>query len=453
MIVSKTGTFRSPGLPDAPWRAVLCLAAITMGSAALASQVTAFAGAQGYGRFSTGGRGGAIIAVTTLADAGPGSLRACIDAFGPRVCVFRVAGIIRFTNKRPIIRNPYITIAGQTAPGGGILLTHAGGRDAFTPLVVKNTHDVIVRDIRVRPDRAALDRGANSAFIIENSRNVIFDHVSGAWAVDQNMSGYGDNTDITVSWSIFAEGIQPHDKCALLASDPKGPQRFSFIGNLCAHNGDRNPDANFPPGSCVEITNNVFYNAASQFTEIWESYGGTPVNIINNSFIRGPNTASRAVAIDLPRIGSTGPARIYQSGNLYDGRTSRLLAPSATVAIVARPLCNAAPPRFSTLQSYARVLESAGAMPRDRFDTRIVNEVRSGTGAIPKTFGQLSAVSPGQPYPDTDGDGMDDRWERAHGLNVGRNDAWGDVDGDGWSNLDAFLDVAHRRAAAPQKAV
>ena len=303
-------------------------------SCSAAAAALAFPGAQGHGRFSSGGRGGAIIAVTTLADAGPGSLRACIDARGPRLCVFRVGGIIRFTTRRPVITNPHITIAGQTAPGGGILLTHAGGRDAFTPLVVKNTHDVIIRNIRVRPDRPAEIRRANSAFTIENSRNVIVDHVSGSWAVDENIGGYGANDNITISSSIFAEGIQPHDKCALLASDPKGPQKLSFIGNLCAHNGDRNPDANFPPGSCVDIVNNVIYDAASQFTEVWESYGGTPVNIVGNSYLRGPKTAARAFAIDLSRVGSTGPARIHAEGNLYDGRASRLLAPTDRKSVV-----------------------------------------------------------------------------------------------------------------------
>ncbi len=409
------------------------------------ASAVAFPGAQGHGRDSTGGRNGAIIAVTTLADAGPGTLRACIDASGPRTCVFRVGGIIRFTTRRPVITNPYITIAGQTAPGGGILLTHAGGRDGFTPLVIKNTHDVIVRHIRVRPDRPAEIRGANGSFTIENSRNVILDHVSGAWAVDQILSGYGDNDDITVSWSIFAEGIQPHDKCALMASDPRGPQRFSFIANLCAHSGDRNPDANFPPGSCVEITNNVLYNAASQFAEIWESHGGTQVNIINNSFIRGPNTAARAVAIDLPRIGSTGPARIFEAGNYFDGSRVRLLAPAAAAALVSKPFCDAAMPALSARQSEEQVLATAGAWPRDGFDARIVGEVRTRSGRIPRGFGQLDAVAAGRPYPDVDADGMDDGWEKAHGLDPTRNDAWGDIDGDGWQNLDAFLGDAHDR--------
>jgi pectate lyase len=190
---------------------------------------TAFPGAEGFGRFAKGGRGGAIIQVTNLNDSGPGSLRACIDAAGPRVCVFRVGGVIRFTSKRPVIHNPYLTIAGETAPGGGILLTHAGGPDGLTPLAIKNSHDIVIRHIRVRTDLAGAQRGSNDAFTIDNSRNVILDHVSGSWALDENVNSSTQADDITISWSIFAEGIIRHDKCALLGSDPTGPQQLSFI--------------------------------------------------------------------------------------------------------------------------------------------------------------------------------------------------------------------------------
>jgi hypothetical protein len=156
--------------------------------------VDAFPGAEGFGRRARGGRGGAIIPVTTLADHGPGSLRDCIEEKGPRTCVFRVGGVIRFTSRRPLIRNPYITIAGQTAPGGGILITHAGGAEGYTPIVAEGTHDVIIRHIRVRTDLNGSHRGSNGSFLYKNSRNIIFDHVSGAWALDQIMSGYADMT-------------------------------------------------------------------------------------------------------------------------------------------------------------------------------------------------------------------------------------------------------------------
>jgi pectate lyase len=122
----------------------------------------AFHDAVGYGVHAQGGRGVRIIQVTTLDDAGTGSLRACIDAAGPRVCVFRIARVISFTTERAIVRDPFLTIAGQTAPGG-LVLTHGGGREGFTPLIIKNTHDVVVRNIRVRlarPGRTDRGRGA-----------------------------------------------------------------------------------------------------------------------------------------------------------------------------------------------------------------------------------------------------------------------------------------------------
>ena len=407
----------------------------------------AFPGAEGHGRFASGGRDGRIIPVTTLADEGDGSLRACIEASGPRVCVFRVGGIIRYVRERPIIRHPNITIAGETAPGDGILITHSGGETGFTPFVVKNTHDVVVRHIRVRTDLPGEQRGANSAFIIENSRNVILDHVSASWALDENVGGYGGNDAITISASIFAEGVPRHDKCALLSSDPKGPQRLSFVRNLCAHNGDRNPDVNFPPGSCVEVVNNVLYNASSQFTEVWESYGGTPANIVGNYYRQGPSTAGRAYAIDRPLVGSTGTARIYQAGNVIDGDRVTF-APVATEAFVDAPVCRLESTVLDARAAYAQVLDGAGAAPRDSVDARIVEEVRTRTGKIGRDNRVLPVLRDGEPYADADGDGMSDAWERHRRLDPARNDAWRDADGNGWANLEEFLNYAHEARLA-----
>lgn len=407
----------------------------------------AFPGAEGYGSHSAGGRGGRIIQVTTLADAGPGSLRACIDASGPRICVFRVGGIIRFTTVRPIIRNPYITIAGETAPGGGILLSHAGGRDAFTPLVIKKTHDVVVRHIRVRADKRGEQRESNSGFIIESSRNVILDHVSGSWAIDENVGGYAGNDNVTISNSIFAEGIPKHDKCALMASDPTGPQHFSFIRNLCAHNGDRNPDVNFPPKSCVEVINNLLYDAQSEFTEIWESYGGTPASVVNNYYKAGPSTEGRAPAVIRQLVGSTGAARIYLSGNSFDGvRVEQ--SPSIAGHLVSSPPCPLTITPVSADSAYQLVLQYSGAFPRDSVDRRIIGEARERTGHIVQGPGIMPDIANGTPYVDSDGDGMADSWERSHGLTVGVNDAWQDHDGNGWANIEEFLDFASRERIA-----
>lgn len=421
------------------------LALFSITTAAYAAD--AFPGAEGFGRVAQGGRGGAIIKVTNLNDGGPGSLRACIDAKGPRVCIFTVGGVIRFTSEPPIIRNPYITIAGQTAPGGGILLTHNGGAQGFTPLVAKRTHDVIIRDIRVRTDKNGVERGSNDTITIEDSYNVIVDHVSASWALDELINGQGQNDNVTISWSIFAEGVPRHDKCALLASNARQPQRMSFVKNLCAHNGDRNPDANFTPGSCVNIVNNVFYNAQSQFTEIWESQGGTPVNVVNNFFKAGPNSHGAVAAIDRQTIGSTGVSKIYYAGNQLDG-VFRMVSEPVIAATVKAPVCGygAALP---AADAYRQVLEQAGAFPRDSFDTGIVSQVKRRTGRIiaKEAVRALPDIASGAPYRDTDNDGMSDAWERTRGLNVGRNDAWGSA-GNGWTNLDIFLDYAHREVMA-----
>jgi hypothetical protein len=407
----------------------------------------AFPGAEGHGREARGGRGGRVIPVTTLADSGRGSLRACIDAAGPRVCVFRVGGLIRYRTMRPVINKPYLTIAGETAPGGGIVIAHSGGKGAFTPFVIKNTHDVVVRHIRVRLDRPGEQRRANSAFIIEGSRNVVLDHVSASWALDENVGGYAQNDNITISWSIFAEGVPRHDKCALLASDPTGPQRVSFVRNLCAHNGDRNPDVNFFPGSCVEVVNNVLYNAVSQFTEVWESYGGTPVNIVGNFYRRGPDTSPLAFAVDRPRVASKGQARIYSAHNVVEGG-GVVMAPVARAAVVASPVCPLATRPVPAREALDQVLNAAGAFPRDAIDARIVGEVRTRGGGIGRAERSLPTMDPGRPYADRDGDGMSDLWERVRRLNPQVNDAWADADRDGWANLEEFLDYAHRQRLA-----
>ena len=413
----------------------------------------AFPGAEGFGRRTRGGRGGVIMPVTTLADHGPGSLRACIEAKKPRVCIFRVAGVIRFTTDRPVINHPYITIAGQTAPGGGILITHAGGEGGNTPIVAKNTHDVIVRHIRVRTDLNGNAAASNGSFLFENSHNVIFDHVSGAWALGQIISGFGVNDNITMSNSIFTEGISRRSKCAMLAFDPREPQKVSFIRNLCAHNGSRSPDVNFTPKSCVEIVNNVLYNARSQFTRVQEIYGGTPVNIVGNYYKNGPDGTDKIAAIDRDVGASTGQSEIFMADNRLD-QVKVMTTRAAAAARVGRPVCPLSMKVASPEKAYSQVLDSAGAFPRDALDLRTVSDVRNRTGNILRDARMragprpLPRIAPGTPYVDLDEDGMADNWERANGMDTRRNDAWQDADHDNWLNLDEFLDFAHREVMA-----
>lgn len=410
-------------------------------------RIRAFPGALGYGAGSAGGRGGVVIPVTTLADGGPGSLRACIDDPRPRVCVFRVSGIIRFTQRPPIITHPFITIAGQTAPGGGIVLTHSGGVAGLTPLLIKNSHDVVIRDIRVRPDRRGAVRGGNDAITFENSHDIMIDHVSGSWALDENINGQGDNDNVTISWSVFAEGIPKHDKCALLGSDPTKPQRMSFIYNACAHNGDRNPDMNFTPGSCIDVINNIFYNGRSQFAEIWESYGGSSVNIVGNVFRAGPSTEKMAVGIDRQMIGSRGPARAYLKDNRFEGHFIQQ-AINLPEIVTAQPVCPLSIDPTPAEQAGQAILDQAGAFPRDAVDQRIIADIRNRTGHIRKEPGPLEPMATAAAPMDSDHDGMPDDWEKSHGTQPAVSDPWKDADGDGTLNLDQYLDDAHRALMA-----
>jgi len=411
----------------------------------------AFPDAEGYGRFSIGGRGGKIIFVTTLADKGPGTLRACIDAKGPRTCVFRVSGIIRFGEERPVIKNPYLTIAGQTAPGDGILVTHDGGAAGLTPILVKGTHDIIIRHIRVRTDKLGENREANDAFTIEDSNNIILDHVSGSWARDENVNTHGANDAITISSSIFAEGLRRHDKCALLGSDARQAQNVSFIKNICAHNGDRSPEVNFPPGSCIEVVNNVLYNASAAFLEIWESHGGTPVNVVGNYFRSGPESLPDAGAIVLQKINSAGSARIYRADNRVDPALIEINA-AASIAEVAEPVCPPTHDALAVNEAYRRVMKTAGALPRDAFDRRVVSDVDNRKGVLVSKPGELPVFAEREPSADEDRDGMEDAWESAGGARPAVYDPWSDEDGDGWANFEEFLEFAHQRLTAQAEA-
>ncbi|MGB3797863.1 MAG: pectate lyase [Alteraurantiacibacter sp.] len=412
----------------------------------IAPQHPSFAGAEGYGSRSKGGRGGKIMQVVSLADSGPGTLRECIEAMGPRVCIFRVSGVIRFSGPPPRVRHPFITIAGQSAPGAGITLAHGGGEVGSTPLVIKDTNDVIVRHIRVRNDRIGNRRGSEDSITIENSSHVIIDHVSASWARDELINGHGNNNFITISNSIFSWGISSHDKCALLGSDPGSPQNLSFIGNLCAHNGDRNPDINFRPDSCVEVVNNVFYNAQSEFAEVWESYGGTPVAIIGNSFVAGPDTLANAIGVARQTISSHGPARVYIADNDYIGNFLKQNSEMDEVAL-SSPDCETTFTPVSPQQAYEAVLNGAGAFPRDTLDRQVVNEVRARSGKLTGQPGTIPAVASARAQIDTDDDGMPDEWEKAHGAVPAFSDPWSDADDDGVANIEEWLEQRHLEVA------
>ena len=167
------------------------------------SGIKAFPTAEGFGAKALGGRGGAVIEVTNLDDSGPGSLRDAVEQEGPRTIVFRVGGTIKV--QRPIgIREPYITIAGQTAPGDGILISNLPVNEE-PPLTVE-THDVVIRYLRLRPGSSSEPSCCVDALgLMEGARNVMIDHVSLSWGVDEMLGASGDASDFTMQWSILSE--------------------------------------------------------------------------------------------------------------------------------------------------------------------------------------------------------------------------------------------------------
>lgn len=441
--------------PAPSWRALgapllATLAFILSGLASLHAQESppAFPTAQGQGKLAAGGRGGTIVAVTNLNDSGPGSLRECIQMQGPRNCIFRVSGVIHLRETLAVGKGR-ISILGQTAPGGGILLTidRVNAEKRHTPLLVKGAEDVIIRHIRMRP-RFPNTVPNVDGLTVENSRRVYVDHVSTSWATDENFNAYSDTTDLTVAYSVFGEGLNRHSKCALLGSDPHGPQNITFWKNACISNRDRNPDDNHYGQSCIEIVNNVFFNAASEWGEIFSQFpGGTPITYVGNYFKGGPSTNDVTYAIDWNDINSVNAPQIYQSGNATwspQGKTLSLVAPDTEPFLVDTPPCPIAVAQITSAEAaYEEVRRLAGAFPRDGVDVRFFDGLAPlgapGTGKMVREPGELAEIAPGQPYTDADGDGIADSVEGQFGASPGISDPWNDPDEDGWSNFDEFM--------------
>jgi hypothetical protein len=429
---------------------ILWLAAAA--TACAQSTPLAFPTAEGAGQHALGGRGGQVLKVTTLADDGPGSLRAAVEAKGPRTIIFEIGGTIRLT--KPLrIREGRITIAGQTAPGGGITL-----RDQ--PLIVA-ADDVVVRFIRSRlGDESGVQ---TDAIDVVAGRRIILDHVSASWSVDETLSVGAPYKppeagvyDVTVQWSVIAESLNrsAHDKGAhgygSLLRGGYG-SKFSFHHNLWANHRARMPrPGNYngpdvdPTGPVFEFRSNVFYNWAGEASGYnVDKAARATYAFIDNAYLPGPDSKGRlAFKEDAPG------ARAWFAGNAMDGIipadpwTLVGGSPPAGYRLAAAPEvgCGTADPAGSAT---ARVLGAAGASrPRDPVDARIVAGVKARAGRIIDSqadVGGWPALAPGRPRRDSEGDGMPDAWERRRGLDPRRDDAAADRDGDGYTNIEDWL--------------
>jgi len=448
--------------PASTLTAVVLFSLVTCASSGEENRILAFPGAEGYGAYAKGGRGGRVIAVTNVNEEGPGSLRMACDAEGPRTVVFRTGGTIR-TAKPIAIRHPYITIAGQTAPGDGICIRGA-------PLLV-NTHDVVVRGLRIRVgDDPNGSEGSNRDGIWIGSRDstvhdVIVDHCSISWAIDENVSTWYPCHDITIQWCIVSEALQdslhskgPHSMGLLIGDHT---HRLSVHHNLLAHNNYRNPQ--LMGDTTSEIVNNVVYNWRYSAVAFDDPKGNGPskAHIVANTFIPGPDTERDASGVGIP-ANMQGGTQVYLLGNKIRG-DHPLVRPRPSnerYLSVIPVLENSGLQTESADKGYERVLSGAGATfpRRDVVDRRLAAQVVERKGGIVHSQAEVGGwpdYRPGESERDSDSDGMPDEWELKHGLDPHRPDNNGDDNRNGYANIEEFLNgtdpvlKAHRQPEVP----
>jgi pectate lyase len=420
------------------------------------ADIPVFPGAEGFGTRTRAGRGGKVVAVTSLADSGPGTLREALLDSAPKTVIFRVGGIIEL-KAHLFVAHPFITIAGQTAPGDGIVLKDFG--------IVVTSHDVLIQSIRIRPgNKGAVRPDHNDAIAIlgptgeaQGAYNVVVDHVSASWGEDEVVSTWFGPHDVTVSWSIVSEALNRsrHAKgthgAGLLVGNRS--ERVSVHHNLLAHNDFRNPL--IISGGTHDVVNNVVYDWGSLVTEIVNDLPMS-VNVIGNWYRSGPSSKTPFEILINPPSRTSG-GKIFVAGNVKFGEPA---VPADDWTRVhygwksqhvpdefrAAARISTAPISIVDAQkAMTAVLESAGAIAphRDPIDDRIVADVRNGTGRIidsPEDVGGYPAYDRGVAPVDSDGDGIPDEWERRAGLNPA-NPADGNADrnGDGYTNLEEYL--------------
>jgi hypothetical protein len=441
------------------------------------AKIPAFPGAEGGGMYSFGGRGGKVITVTSLADNGSGTLREACETGGARIIVFNVAGIIKLESPL-IVRAPYVTIAGQTAPGDGVCLA---GESFWI-----NTHDVVIRHMRFR--RGETNVGRRDDAIGGNPvGNIMIDHVSASWGLDENMSiyrhmyedGTGKKADkyptvnITIQNSIFSEALDTWNHAF---GSTLGGENCSFMRNLWANNAGRNPSIGW--NGIFNFANNVVFNWVHRSMD-----GGdytAKFNVINNYYKPGPATPmDKPVShrILKPESGRSDLDRrefgqAFVSGNIVEGYeevtkdnwnggvqfedvpdpehpyTEVLLVNDISKykddVKVNHPMAMPYMKLMSTPDAYEYVLDNAGAtLPRrDPVDQRISRVVRTGKieyaenvdlegipqfehRRLPKDSYKIGIITDisqvggypeykGDSYKDSDNDGMPDKWEEKY---------------------------------------
>jgi len=429
----------------------------------------AFPGAEGYGRYAVGGRGGKVVEVTNLSDDGPGSLRDAINQeIGPRTIVFNVSGNIKLAS-RLVVNQPYITVAGQTAPGEGITISRA-------PIGLTG-NDGVIRFLKVRIGGGRTFDGMG----LTGADHSIIDHCSISWTIDESFSSRSAH-HITLQRTLISEALnvaghgkyeagKMHGYAATIGGDIG-----SFHHNLLAHNYGRNwsiggglSGDGFYTGR-LDITNNVVYNWGKRTTD----GGANEVNFVNNYYKPGASTAI-FVALNAQHEGvGKGMQRYYFDGNVmpgyFDEKSQEKGRKFTTTnkekvdyeTFVDKPFFPSYVATQSATAAYKNVLSDVGANQPffDQHDNRIVDETLKGTftykGSKSGLAGMIDNEEDAGGWPnfasetrpadwDTDHDGLPNWWEKAFSLNENSktgdlSDANQDTDKDGFTQLDTYLD-------------
>ncbi|MGH0220492.1 pectate lyase [Sinorhizobium meliloti] len=415
----------------------------------------AFPTAEGFGAGSLGGRGGKVIYVVNTNESGQGSLRACIEASGPRICIFRTGGTIVLREGSLVVRHPFLTIAGETAPGGGIAIRN--GETQIRPSIEIVTNDVIIRHIRLRPGPHAVKACCSGGLGMYSSsaKHIMLDHISASWGSDETIDSE-DASNFTWQWGIASE--------PLLRGGPGKDKRarnmlFTKGGNVSVHHSlfafgqFRNPLIKMKiPGAVADVVNNVFFSPKWQYVlSFGDEWARIQANVVGNYKIAGEKLRDDHM-VHLFEESGRGHAiylkdnydEPYRTGASEDDtlvlaeKQRRFVSTSAFDA----PAVRASAPEIA----YEDVLAGAGATKprRDAVDRRITEAVRNRSGRLlvndPQDVGGWPELDAGVPYPDSDMDGISDDWEVESGTDpADASDGRQDLDGDGWTNLEAFL--------------
>ncbi len=437
------------------------------------AQQIAFPGAEGFGKYSTGGRGGKVAFVTNLNDDGEGSFRNALEQFPgePLTVIFKVSGIIELQSKIQIKRSN-LTIAGQTAPGDGICLKNQSL--ILNGASAKGNHgNIIIRFIRSRPGGTL--KSGMYGFDMENCHDVIVDHCSFSWANEECAAMY-DTKNTSVQWCIVSEGLYEagHAKGHRSYGGVWGGQYATYHHNLIAHQNSRAVRFNGARAhdtiALIDYRNNVIYNwgnaNACYGGEVNIAGGVSQVNLVNNYYKPGPATGTelKFIHANYSAKDAKGTGEWYLSGNIMEGDKALTKKNFKGLdlseqgypknAEAKNPFRIDAPiPEQNAKDACNEVLKFCGAIlpKRDAVDERVINETKTGTATGKGVFGKAGIIdSPnavggwgefknGIAPLDTDADGMPDEWEKKNGLNPTDASDRNKIGGDGFTMLEKYL--------------